>query len=112
MAAKGQEPDVNLLSDLADHAHKLMREFVELPNSQNDRATELLAELEHVIAEFKRLRPPPTFKGNHKLRCIPIEESRLCSVCHRPVDLGKRNYIEAGSAVYHSACFNGPVRVD
>ena len=59
MAAKAQEPDVDLLSSLADHAHKLLLEFVGLSFTQNERSAELLDELEHVIAEFKRLRPPP-----------------------------------------------------
>jgi hypothetical protein len=77
MAAEAQEPDVRLLSSLADYAHKLMLEFAGLSYTQNDRAAELLAELEHVIAEFKRLRPPPTFKGARTLRLIPIE-NRAC----------------------------------
>jgi hypothetical protein len=111
VAAKAEEPDFSRLSGLAEHAHKLLQEFVGLPYSQTDRAAELLAELEHVIAEFKRLRPPPTFKAVHGLRLVPIEDSRLCSVCQRPVDLGKRNHIETDSAVYHSSCFNNSKRI-
>jgi hypothetical protein len=111
VAIKAETPDVSRLSGLADHAHKLLHEFVGLPYTQNDRASELLAELEHVIAEFKRLRPPPTFKAARGLRVVPIEDSRVCAVCQRPVDLGKRNHVEADDAVYHSSCFNNSIRL-
>lgn len=110
MAVRAHEPDVSLLSDLADHAHKLLQEFVELPNSQTDRGAELLSELEHVIAEFKRLRPPPTFKGTRPLRLIAFEDSRLCSVCQLPVDLGKRNYLETDDRVCHRSCYESLAR--
>ena len=112
VAAKAQESNLGLLSGLADHAHKLLREFVGLPNSKTQRAAELLADLEQVIAEFKRLRPPPTFKRTRPLQVIPFEESRPCSVCGRPVDLGKRNYFETDDGVCHSACYNGLARPD
>jgi hypothetical protein len=106
VAAKAREADVDLLSGLANHAHKLMLELVGLSCEQNDRASELLAELEHVIAEFKRLRPPPTFKGARGLRLVPGDESRPCVVCQQAIDLGKRNYIESEDQVYHRSCYD------
>jgi len=63
VATKPIDPSFNIefLADLADHAHKLINQFLELPASQRERATELLDEVQHVISEFRRLRPPPTF---------------------------------------------------
>jgi hypothetical protein len=44
LAAKPTETDVALLSDLAGYAHRLLGEFIALPCSEADKATELLNE--------------------------------------------------------------------
>ena len=63
MAAKPADFDVSVLVSLADHASKLLLEFTELDDpADSQKMPELLAELEHLIAEFRRLRPPPTFQ--------------------------------------------------
>jgi hypothetical protein len=59
VAAKPVDGDSSALLKLANHASKLLREFTDLEPGQRYRMAELLAELEHVIAEFRRLRPPP-----------------------------------------------------
>ena len=58
------------LEQLADRAHKLVREFTQLPMTDRERAAELLAELEVVTAQFRRLRPPPLFSK----RRTPVAE--------------------------------------
>lgn len=106
MAAKPADPDFTILSNLADHAHKLLHEFVDRPLVTQERAAELLAELEDVITEFKRLRPPPTFKPERRLRLV--EQVRLCSVCSMPVDRRRSDYLETVSAAYHIECLETP----
>jgi hypothetical protein len=103
MAAKPIDTDLTILADLAEHAHKLLHEFVDRPPTQ-DRAAELLAELEHVIVEFKRLRPPPTFKPERHLR--PVDPVRLCGVCSRPVDRRRSDYLETVRAAFHIECLD------
>lgn len=61
MSAKPVDPNLSFLAALADHAHNLIDEYVSLPASECERATELLYEIQCVIAEFGPLRPPSTF---------------------------------------------------
>ena len=109
MAAKPSDPDILLLSNLADHAHKLMQEFVALPSSEQERAAELTAELEHVITEFKRLRPAPLFKKPRRLWLAETVNPRLCSICEQPVHLRNRDHLETEGAIYHRDCYIGIV---
>lgn len=106
MAAKPADPDFTILSNLADHVHKLLREFVDRPLVTRERGAELLAELEHVITELERLRPPPTFKFERRLRLV--EPERLCSVCSMPVDRRRSDYLETVRAAYHIECLDKP----
>jgi hypothetical protein len=106
MAAKPADTDFTVLSNLADHAHKLLREFVDQPHVTQERSAELLVELEHVITEFKRLRPPPTFKPERRLRLV--DPVRLCGVCSKPVDRGRSDYVETVRAAYHIECLDKP----
>jgi hypothetical protein len=106
MAAKPADPDLTILSNLADHAHKLLHEFVDQPLVTQERGAELLAELEHVILEFKRLRPPPTFKPERRLHLV--DPVRLCSVCSKPVDRRRSDYLETVRAAYHIECLDKP----
>jgi hypothetical protein len=70
VAAKPVDGDSSALLKLANHASKLLREFTDLEPGQRYRMAELLAELEHVIAEFRRLRPPrPSAKGQRYEWC-------------------------------------------
>jgi hypothetical protein len=109
MAAKPVGPDFSILPDLADHAHKLVNEFVALPPDEQLRAAELVAQFEHVIAEFKRLRPAPVFKGVRRLRLAEMAKPRLCSICEQTVDLKNQNYFETEGAIYHRACYSSIV---
>ena len=109
MAAKPLDPDLFVLSKLADHAHKLLHEFVALPIYEQERAAELTAEFEHVVAEFKRLRPPPSFKGSRHLRPAETLKPRRCSICERPVDLKNHEFFQTECAIYHRACYRGIV---
>jgi hypothetical protein len=43
---------------------------------------------------------------------VPGDDSRLCAVCQRAIDLGKRNYIETEDQVYHHSCYNDLNRRD
>jgi hypothetical protein len=84
--------------------------FVDRPLAQ-DRAAELLAELEHVIAEFKRLRPPLTFKPERHLRLV--DPVRLCAVCSKPVDHRRSHYLETVRGLITSSAWislNDPKR--
>jgi hypothetical protein len=107
MAAKPKEPDLNFLADLADHAHKLIREFIDLPLSEREHTTELLFEIEHIIAEFKRLRPPPTFGQNRRLRLVESNPEPVCGICFRPVDRSSDAFTETTRTIYHLICLDG-----
>jgi hypothetical protein len=109
VAADPTETDVALLSDLAGHAHRLLGEFIALPCSEADKATELLNEMEHVIAEFKRLRPPPPLKRGRLLRLAETHALRHCSICEQPVDRKMDNYFETEGAIYHCSCYDSVV---
>ena len=75
MAAKPQEPDLLFLADLADHAHKLINEFISLPITDRQQSTALLIEIQFVISEFRRLRPPLSLASEPpKLRVLRQHE--------------------------------------
>lgn len=101
MAAKPIDPDLSFLADLADHAHKLIDEFISLPSSERERATELLYEIQYVISEFKNLRPPPTFAAR-KLHLV--SPSSVCEICGKPVNLHDADFIQEMTSVYHVTC--------
>lgn len=112
MAAKPLDPDRLFLSKLADHAHKLLRQFVALSDRELERAAELTAEFEHVIAEFKRLRPPPTFKRSRHLKLVETLSLRQCSICEQHVDLKHDSFFQTEGAIYHRACYRRVVGSD
>jgi hypothetical protein len=112
MAAKPVDPDLTVLQSLADHAHKLLHEFVSLPDHELDRAAELTAEFEHVIAEFKRLRPAPLFKKPRRLWLAGTINPRLCSICERPVNFNGHDFFQTEGAIYHCACYASIVGSD
>jgi hypothetical protein len=109
LAAKPTVTDRTLLSDLADRAHRLLGEFIVVPYTEADRATELLNEMERVIAEFKRLRPPPPLKRGRLVRLAETQAPRNCSICERPVDRKQCKCFESEGAIYHSSCYNSVV---
>jgi hypothetical protein len=101
VAAKPVDRDHSSLVKLANHASKLLREFIELEPADRHRMTELLAELQNVIAEFRRLRPPPAFRKDHGgLRLI-----RTCAICRESVNEDEAEHFETPGAVYHSDCY-------
>jgi hypothetical protein len=106
MAAKPVGFDTSILQNLADHAHKLLHEFVELPSDEQQRSAELMVEFENVIAEFKRLRPAPVFKGARRLWLAETAKPRLCSICEQAVHLAGGDYFETEGAIYHRACYS------
>lgn len=77
-----------------------------LPYTEADRATELLHEMEHVIAEFKRLRPPPPLRRGRLLRLADTHAQRRCSICEQPVNRKLSNYFETEGAIYHCSCYS------
>src|SRR5215469_4731335 len=108
MAAKPVDPDLLLLADLADHAHKLINEFISLPWAERERATDLLAEIQLVIAEFRRLRPPlplGSVRAARALRLVTTKPS--CEICGKAVDLDSAEIMRAMRTVYHLACLEG-----
>jgi len=107
MAAKPVDPGFNVefLADLADHAHKLINEFLALSANEGERATELIAEIQHIIAEFRRLRPPATFVKKARVRVLRAVEP--CGVCGRAVDRSAGNFAATEHSVYHTICLYG-----
>ncbi|HYK64135.1 MAG TPA: hypothetical protein VEY94_04255 [Patescibacteria group bacterium] len=108
MATKPVDPAFNaeFLADLADHAHKLVDEFLALPAGERERATELISEVQHILSEFRRLRPPPTFAKRRLLRLVKAEE--FCAICSGRVDRSMGNFTASEYAVYHTSCLDGP----
>jgi hypothetical protein len=68
--------------------------------------------MEHVIAEFKRLRPPPPLKKGRLLLLGERHAPRHCSICEQPVDKKLGNYFESEGAIYHSDCYTRVVGED
>jgi hypothetical protein len=98
---------------LATSAQKLLQEFVRLPFTEPERATELLNEFDRAVAEFKRLQSAIAASRSRKARIFRLAEAparRLCPVCEQRVVLRQRNYVEVEDAVYHRACARGVVR--
>jgi hypothetical protein len=91
---------------LATNAQKLLQEFIRLPFTEPERATELLNELDRAVAEFKRLQSSIVASRSKKARIFRLAEAlRLCPICHRRIVLPKRNYVEMEGAIYHRACY-------
>lgn len=65
MAEKPVDPDPALLVQLADNAHKLVREYIAETDAR--MREELLVALESVIVMFRELQPPPIFSNKLKL---------------------------------------------
>jgi len=103
MAAKPVDSDVGVLSALAVHAHKLLNDFISLSLDQRTRAAELVYELERVVAEFRRLRPPPALNTSSRLRLVPPP---LCPLCDRPTNCAYEDYVEIAGMTYHRRCYN------
>jgi hypothetical protein len=102
VAAKPFDGDHSALVRHTNQASRLLREFTELKPGpgQRYRAVELLAELEHVIAEFRRLHPPPTFRKGPVLRLV-----RVCSICELEIGEDQESF-ETPGAVYHVIATN------
>lgn len=98
---------------LATNAQGLLQEFIRLPFSEPERATELLNELDRAVAEFKRLQSAiiaSVASRSKKARIFRLAEARrLCPICRRRVVLPKRNYVEIEGAIYHRACYGDVV---
>ena len=107
MAAKPVDTDNSILVSLADHAQKILQEFVDLGRDDKSRGVELLAELDHVVAEFRRLRPPPTFRTPKHLSLVRTsgEETPLCIICGKEVDRLSSSFFETPGAAYHLTCY-------
>jgi hypothetical protein len=86
----------------------MLQEFVELGRGDNSRGVDLLNELEHVIAEFRRLRPPPTFRNSSQLRLVRTsdEESPLRIICGKHIELSSQDFFETPGAAYHLWCYD------
>lgn len=94
--------DFDVLTKLAHHAHHLVNRFIETSNKDRHRAAEMLVELEHVIDEFNRLRPPPLFR---KERALHLVSDRLCAICGVSAKAGNQEFFETPGAVYHVDCY-------
>ena len=97
---------------LGADAHRLVQEFVALPEQDRVRSNELLVELECVIAEFKRLRPAPGFKRPTPSRVVETLEPRLCSICEQMIDSESWNHFETEGAAYHRKCYSAATERD
>ena len=108
MAPKPLDPNLHFLADLADHAHKLIDEFHSLPASERERSMDLLAEVQLVLSEFRRLRPPEPFGSVRTFRTSRMVTARQsCEICGKPVDVGAADVARTMSSVYHLACLEG-----
>ena len=107
MAAKPIEADVSVLISLAEHAQKVLQEYVEVGGNDRSRGVELLSELEYVVSEFRRLRPPPTFRLQNQLRRVQAssDHSPLCAICWGEVDRSTPSFFETPGAAYHLSCY-------
>ena len=103
MAAKPVDSETGLLSDLAAHAHKLVTEFISPSADQRTRAADLIYELEQVVAEFRRLRPPPALNKSTRLRLIPPPR---CPLCDRPTNCAYEDCVDIAGMTYHRRCYN------
>lgn len=105
MAEKPTEQD---LVRLAVEAQKLLREFIELPFTEPERATQLLLKFDRKVAEFKRLQSKLTSRPVNARISLMAEAAALrrCSTCRQRIVLRKRDHVETEGAVYHRACYN------
>lgn len=88
-------------------AQRLLQEFIRLPFTEPERATELLSELDCAVVEFKRLQSAIVASRSKKARIFRIAEApRRCPICRRRVVLPKRNYVEVEGTIYHRACYD------
>jgi hypothetical protein len=101
VAAKPVDRDNSALVKLANHASKLLQQFIDLEPSERFKTVELLAELEHVITEFRRLRPPPTFRKDANLRLV-----RTCAICRESILEDADMHFETPGAAYHLDCYD------
>ena len=92
---------------LAADAQKLLQEFIRLPFTEPERATELLIEFDRKVAEFKRLQakagPRP-----HKARVLRLADApagERCSICRKRIAARKLDSIKTNRAIYHRACY-------
>jgi hypothetical protein len=99
VAAKPVDYDESALVRLSNHAVKVVREFIHTHPADRHRLAELHAELDHVVAEFRRLRPPPTFRKEPALRLV-----RFCSICQLEITQGGESF-ESPGAAYHVDCY-------
>ena len=104
MAAKPKEPDLAILSDLAVHAQKLLQQFIDVPFTEPERATELLNEFDQAVEQFKLLSAKvPTRKGR-VLQIADAPKPRRCPICKQRIVRGRQDHIEIGDATYHQSC--------
>jgi hypothetical protein len=76
MSANSDDRDLGNIIDLVNHAHGLIAEFATLPETDRNRAAELLAQLQSVINEFRRRRPAPTFRIPRRHRLDSTSDSQ------------------------------------
>jgi hypothetical protein len=98
VAAKPVDDDYSTLVRLANHASKLLREFIAMDPGLY-RTRELLSELEHVIAEFRSLQPPPTLDKEPALHIV-----QKCLICKLEIEADQESF-ETPEAVYHADCY-------
>jgi hypothetical protein len=99
--------DLRQLLTLATDAQKLLQEFVQMPLSEPERATELLIEFDRKVAEFKRLRAKVE-SGPSKARILRLADApapRRCSTCKQRVVMRKGHFVETKTTIYHRACY-------
>jgi hypothetical protein len=99
-----KQSKTDLLLESAQHAQKLLQQFIAVPFSDPKRATELLHEFERAVEEFKRIRSKaPTQKGR-LLRLTDAREPQHCAICQQRIFRSKRDYLEIDGSIYHRAC--------
>jgi hypothetical protein len=109
MAQKPTDP--RHLLRLAADAQKLLQEFIQLPFTEPERATELLAQFDRRVAEFKHLQAKmePRPRKGRVLRLADAPAPSRCSICRQRIVLRKRNYVKTATAIYHRACYSAAV---
>jgi hypothetical protein len=100
VAAKPKDVDRDILVDLSRHATLLLERFLSTGLGSRAQAQELVAELETVVAEFRRRVPPNLF-----LRTEAAHDSvpAKCSICLESTSRDQIVYRQ-GILVYHEGC--------
>lgn len=105
-----QKPtDSRQLVRIAADAQRLLQKFIDLPFSDPEGATELLAQFDQKVAEFKRLQARLNRPGKARvLRLADAPARACCSICGKPI-VAKLNGVKTKGAIYHRTCYSAVV---